>query len=176
MAGVSGITPKEPVTYDRYPYEPMDELRTAWINIMQLLNEAKMPRKYQRQLVSVLNNQVLSHVREGIDFSDVTNTICQVESGGMPCGYDKTEVEAAVENDVTPLTELKLTDQVKQKYEKRLTIKEEGNEIFRGRVVILRFTGDIPGITKFMYFVDHVGTYGCHVYKSKAVTTRPITS
>ncbi|OBZ82380.1 hypothetical protein A0J61_09569 [Choanephora cucurbitarum] len=64
MTGVSSITSKEPITYNQYPYEPMDELKTAWISIMQLLNEAKMPRKYQRQLVSVLNNQVLSHVRE----------------------------------------------------------------------------------------------------------------
>ena len=69
-----------------------------------------------------------------------------------------------------------LVKEVKAMYERGLVIKKEGNEIFRGRVVILRFTGDIPGITKIMYFVDHVGTYGCHVYKSKALTTRPITS
>ena len=55
----------EPVTYDLYPSEPIDEVKTAWTSIMQALDEAKMPREYQRRLVSVFNSQVLSHIREG---------------------------------------------------------------------------------------------------------------
>ncbi|OBZ82378.1 hypothetical protein A0J61_09570 [Choanephora cucurbitarum] len=48
-----------------------------------------------------------------------------------------------------------LVNEVKQMHEKGLAIKEEGNEIFRGRVAILRFTGDIPGTTELMCFVGH---------------------
>ena len=69
-----------------------------------------------------------------------------------------------------------LLNEVKQMYEKGLVIKKEGSEIFRGRVAILGFSGDMPGIVELMCFVGHVGTYGCRICKSKAVVPRPISS
>ena len=69
-----------------------------------------------------------------------------------------------------------LVNEVKAMYERGLVIKKEGNEIFRGRVAILGFTGDMPGIAELMCFDGHVGTYGCRICKSRAVAPRPISS
>ncbi|OBZ81034.1 hypothetical protein A0J61_10918 [Choanephora cucurbitarum] len=54
----------EPVIYDWVPSEPLNVFKSTWISIMQLLDEAKTPRHYQRQLIHVLNNNLLSHVAE----------------------------------------------------------------------------------------------------------------
>ena len=70
----------EPVVHDWIPSEPLNTFKSTWISIMQLLDEAKTPRHYQRQLIHVLNNNLLSHVTEGslffcLNYSDHTQTI-----------------------------------------------------------------------------------------------------
>ena len=65
----------EPVVHDWIPSEPLNIFKSTWISIMQLLDEAKTPRHYQRQLIHVLNNNLLSHVTEGSLFFVLTTVI-----------------------------------------------------------------------------------------------------
>ena len=55
----------DPITYDWTPSEPLSESKAAWISIMQVLDEAKTPREYQRKLINVLNTHVLSRIEQG---------------------------------------------------------------------------------------------------------------
>ncbi|KAI8326424.1 hypothetical protein EDC96DRAFT_550321 [Choanephora cucurbitarum] len=84
----------EPVTYDWYPSEPIDEVKAAWISIMQVLDEAKMPRKYQRRLV--YRKMVRSDNKSTIKYDicpngcylypadDTKTSVCLVQSCDMP--------------------------------------------------------------------------------------------
>ena len=65
----------EPVVHDWIPSKPLNIFKSTWISIMQLLDEAKTPRHYQRQLIHVLNNNLLSHVTEGSLFFVLTTVI-----------------------------------------------------------------------------------------------------
>ncbi|KAI8326625.1 hypothetical protein EDC96DRAFT_613128 [Choanephora cucurbitarum] len=61
----SNTNSSEPIIYDWHPPEHLDVCKSTWISIMQLLDEAKTPRHYQRQLIHVLNNNLLAHITEG---------------------------------------------------------------------------------------------------------------
>ena len=65
----------KPVVHDWIPFKPLNTFKSTWISIMQLLDEVKTPRHYQRQLIHVLNNNLLSHVTEGSLFFVLTTVI-----------------------------------------------------------------------------------------------------
>ncbi|KAI8326744.1 hypothetical protein EDC96DRAFT_550108 [Choanephora cucurbitarum] len=47
------IISTDPITYNWTPSEPLSIVKAAWISIMQVLDEAKTPREYQRKLINV---------------------------------------------------------------------------------------------------------------------------
>lgn len=65
--------------------------------------------------------------------------------------------------------------EVNQLYNRGLVVKKSGQEVFRGNVAILGFTGDIPGISELMDFSGHTSTYGCRVCTVKADNSTVVT-
>ena len=49
-------------------------------------------------------------------------------------------------------------------YNKGIVFSKQGEERFRGNVVILGITGDIPGIAELISFAGHTHTYGCRIF------------
>ena len=47
-------------------------------------------------------------------------------------------------------------------------MKVNDEVMFSGKVAILGFTGDIPGITELMNFAGHTSNYGCRVCDVRA--------
>ena len=58
-----------PIRYNWTPSEPLSIVKAAWIGTMQVLDEAKTPREYERKLINVINDHVLSHVDQGTTIS-----------------------------------------------------------------------------------------------------------
>ena len=56
-----------------------------------------------------------------------------------------------------------------------LVVKKSGQEVFTGNVVILGFTGDIPGNSESMDFSGHTITYDCRECTVKADNSTVIT-
>lgn len=65
-----------------------------------------------------------------------------------------------------------LIAEVNQLYRRGLIIKRDSVEKFNGKVAILGFTGDIPGIAEIMHFGGHTGTYGCRICDVRADSYR----